>query len=216
MKNKLIGNKLSDVKLSYLRQYLSGENILDIGAGYGYYSSWMAKKNAACKVTALDYLDYKTDGSFTYTKCNLEQVVPLPSETFDSIVAFDIIEHIADEKNIINEIYRLCRPGGTLIGSVPHDNDKFLPAYNLTFYHRSDITHKRYYTPETITQTLTTAGFSIKTIDLRGGVSPHVIAEFFPSHMKFIVKKTVGMLRRIGLINTKKLSSDLFFIAYKT
>jgi hypothetical protein len=115
----------------------------------------------------------------------------------------------------MNELYRICKRDGVLIGSVPHDDDKFLPSYNLTFYHRSDLTHKRYYLESSLRKALEKAGFDVVCIQKQGGVSPHVIAEFFPNKLQFLVKKTVGVLRRIGIVNSSILSSDLFFVAKK-
>ncbi len=208
-------HKLSDVKVEYITKYLKGTSILDVGAGYCYYSEWLANKNPLFKVTSIDQLDLQAPPRVTFIKTNLEEPIPLADAQFETILAFDIIEHVTHEQVLIQELYRLCKAGGILIGSVPHNDDKFLPAYNLTFYHRSDLTHKRYYVPSTLQKALTSAGFHVHIIDLRGGVSPQVIAEFFPPALHYVVKKSVGILRRIGLINTHKLASDIFFIATK-
>lgn len=208
--------KLSDVKLGYIKKYLQNEKILDVGAGQCYYSDWIVQHYPSTQIVALDHIDpEKLPSQITYHKVDLEQSICLPEKTFSTILAFDIIEHIAHEQEFIAELYRLCKPGGVLIGSVPHDDDKFLPAYNLTFNHRSDLTHKRYYIPETLYTCLHAAGFEKIIIDKQGGASPQVIAEFFPAIVQPIIKKCVGLLRRIGIINTQVLSSDLFFIAYK-
>lgn len=209
-----ITNKLSDVKVHYIKNNLKGDTILDVGAGYCYYSEWLAKTNPNLKVVSIDHLKLISVPGVEFICSDLEELIPLPSKSFNTIMAFDIIEHITNEAQLVSELYRLCNDNGVLIGSVPHDDDKFLPAYNLTFYHRSDLTHKRYYVPSTLQKTLETAGFTVTTIDLKGGVSPQVIAEFFPSNMHYIIKKGVGLLRRLRIVNPG-LSSDLFFIARK-
>ncbi|MBS1988039.1 methyltransferase domain-containing protein [Candidatus Dependentiae bacterium] len=210
--------KLSDVKLSYLKKYLQQYDILDVGAGRCYYSDWIAEHYPAAHITALDHIPLDVSNlpkEISYHVTDLEKPLYLADKTFNSILAFDIIEHISHEEQLVLDLFRLCKPGGVLIGSVPHDNDKFLPAYNLTFNHRRDMTHKRYYIPETLRQALTRAGFSDITIELQGGASPHVIAEFFPQASQLLVKKCIGLLRKIGIINTKILASDLFFVAHK-
>ncbi len=208
-------NKLSDVKLTYLRNFLTGTEIVDIGAGQGHYSAWINQNYPTTRIVALDHLEHPNLEQVTYVATDLEADIPLPSATYQTILAFDIIEHIANEQHLLQEIMRICAPGGTIIGSVPHDEDKFLPAYNLTFYHRSDVTHKRYYTVKTLTQALEAAGFSIITIDKQGGISPQVIAEFFPQYSRWLIKKIVGLMRRTGIVSTQQLSSDLFFVARK-
>ena len=208
-------NKLSDVKLTYLRKFLHGDSILDVGAGYGYYSEWISKNYPAAHVVALDQLQLPSPQEFEYLSTDLESAIPLPNNSFQTVVAFDIIEHINHEQPLLHELMRICKPGGHIIGSVPHDDDKFLPAYNLTFYHRSDVTNKRYYTPATLTQALEGAGFSLVTIDKQGVVSPQIIAEFFPHGSRWLIKKLIGLMRRTGIVNAKRLSSDLFFVARK-
>ncbi len=210
--------KLSDVKLNYLKKYLQHDDILDVGAGRCYYSDWIAQHYPTAHVVALDHIALDTNqlpAQVSYCITDLEKPIDLTDKTFSAVLAFDIIEHISQEEQLVLDLFRLCKPGGVLIGSVPHDNDKFLPAYNLTFNHRRDMTHKRYYLPETLHKALSAAGFEHISIEPQGGASPQVIAEFFPQALQMPVKKCIGLLRKIGIINTKILASDLFFVAYK-
>ncbi|KKQ11853.1 MAG: methyltransferase domain-containing protein [Candidatus Babeliales bacterium] len=216
MKKDTSDNKLSDVKLSYLKNFIQGQSILDVGSGQCFYSQWLHQRDSNFNITAVDCVDLEqTPSHIGYLKLNLESTFPFQDQSFDTIIAFDVIEHIENETQLINELNRVCKNDGIIIGSVPHDNDKFLPDYNLTFYHRSDLTHKRYYLPETLYSKLCAAGFDIKTVELHGGINPQVIAEFFPKHTRFLIKKIIGMFRRMGLINIEILKSDLFFVAKK-
>jgi SAM-dependent methyltransferase len=63
-------------------------------------------------------------------------VVPLPDETVDVIICTETLEHVANPQAVMNEIHRLLRPGGVLIGSIPflypvhadpHDFQRFTP-----------------------------------------------------------------------------------------
>lgn len=215
MKQKVLSEHLSDVKCSYITSFLHGSTVLDVGAGDGHYLSWLAQKNKHISLAAIDHKEIKPSNDFVYYQADLEKPIELPDASFSTIFAFDSIEHIAHEKQLLENIFRICKPGGILIGSVPHDEDLFLPDYNLTFYHRSDITHKRYYTKVTLHAALKNAGFEDITIDFKGGINPQVIAEFFPRGTRFLIKKIIGTLRRIGIINTNLLASDLFFTAQK-
>ena len=215
MRKDSAGNRLSDVKLNYIKKNLVGQDILDVGAGYCYYSEWLVQGNPDLKVVSIDQLDLANLNNIEFICSDLEKPIPLPDESFSTILAFDIIEHIVNEDHLIKELFRLCKKNGVLIGSVPHDDDKFLPAYNLTFYHRSDLTHKRYYIPTTIKDALEKGGFDVITVDLKGGISPHVFAEFFAPSIRFLIKSSIGLLRRTRIINTSALASDLFFVAVK-
>jgi ubiquinone/menaquinone biosynthesis C-methylase UbiE len=215
MERSPIEQKLSDIKVSLIQKNITGSDILDVGSGYGYYSEWLAQKNPHLHIVAIDHLDLTGVKGATFMRVNLEQPLPFEDNCFDTIFAFDIIEHITAETLLINELYRICKPNGVLIGSVPHNNDGFLPAYNLTFYHRTDLTHKRYYTPESLRVALERGNFSVDCISPQGIVPPSIFAEFFIPWLRPVVKKIIGALRRIHILNAQILSSDLFFVTHK-
>jgi len=206
---------LSDQKLRYLKDHLKLGSILDVGAGQGHYSWWIAKTYPQAQVTALDRIDVENPIGFKYQKTDLEEKLLAEDNQFDTILVFDVIEHISNHDSLLKELFRVCKNGGVIIGSVPHDADGFLPNYNLTFYHRSDVTHKRYYLVESLKKDLQQVGFDVLKIEALGGVSPKVIAEFFPKRLRPIIKKLVGLGGRVKLINNSVLKSDLFFVAKK-
>ncbi len=208
-------NLLSDQKLKLIKNYLQQSQILDVGAGLGHYSKWICQNYRSVKVVALDHIESESFKHCEFIKTDLEKTLSFQGESFDTILAFDVIEHIQNCDQLLSEIFRVCKKDGILIGSVPHDKDDFLPDYNLTFYHRSDVTHKRYYVAQSLKEVLRRAGFEVLKIEKLGGVNPQVISEFFPNILKPVVKKMVGLCRRIKLIDATKLKSDLFFVAKK-
>jgi 2-polyprenyl-3-methyl-5-hydroxy-6-metoxy-1,4-benzoquinol methylase len=46
----------------------------------------------------------------------------LPGDSFDTIVAADVLEHIIDLPLLIREFHRLLKPGGELLVSAPSEN----------------------------------------------------------------------------------------------
>ncbi len=60
-----------------------------------------------------------------FPKAKFQQtVIPpfsgLTSNTYDSVVSFQVIEHIQDDKLFLQEIYRVLKPGGKAIISTPN------------------------------------------------------------------------------------------------
>lgn len=207
--------KLSPVKTTLISEHVHGNSVLDVGAGFCHYTHWLLEQKPHLAITAIDHLEVAAQG-FTYLKLDLEQGnLPFADSTFDTILAFDIIEHLHSGHALLKELYRVCKPGGVIIGSVPHDEDKFLKDYNLTFYHRSDVTHKRYYLKDSLKKVLVEAGFVVDSINAQGIVSPQVITEFVVPWLKKPTRMLIGALRRLRLIRTDVLQSDLFFVAYK-
>lgn len=189
--------------------------MLDLGAGKLHYSRWVSQHFPDVSVVAVDMLDQASRPNIVYIKANLEVPLMLESESFSTVIAFDVIEHIQNEEGVVCEIVRLLVSGGVLIGSVPHDDDGFLPAYNVTFYHRTDLTHKRYYTIQTLTELLENSGFYDVVVTPGGGVPAHIFSEFFPALLRWPMKKLIGLCVRLGLLNNNRLKSDLFFVARK-
>ncbi|MBE9166031.1 class I SAM-dependent methyltransferase [Pleurocapsales cyanobacterium LEGE 06147] len=75
--------------------------------------------------------------------------LPFPDESFQVVTMLAVLEHIEEEKEILQEIYRVLTPGGKLILTVPSVWSQpvleFL-AYKLKIASEAEIRdHKRYY-----------------------------------------------------------------------
>lgn len=69
------------------------------------------------------------------------------ADFFDLVVAFDVLEHIEDDKLAINEIYRVLKPDGFFIFTVP--------AFNFLYSsHDKALKHFRRYNKRTIKKQL--------------------------------------------------------------
>ncbi|GIH64208.1 class I SAM-dependent methyltransferase [Microbispora siamensis] len=47
--------------------------------------------------------------------------LPLPAQSFDLVLAFDVLEHIEDDHTAARELVRVLRPGGRALITVPCD-----------------------------------------------------------------------------------------------
>ena len=96
--------------------------VLDIGCGTGYGSALLAQ--FATRVVALD------NSREALTRCpellNLTPMqasataIPLRDASMDLIVAFEVIEHLADWRTLLMEAQRLLAPRGQFIVSTPN------------------------------------------------------------------------------------------------
>lgn len=65
-------------------------------------------------------------------QCAPLERIPHPDEAFDVVVCLDVIEHVTDERLGITELFRVLRPGGTLIMTTPNRGAfGFLDPINL-------------------------------------------------------------------------------------
>ena len=106
-------------------EFAAGKTVLDIASGEGYGAALLA--SVAKSVTGVD-IDPATIGhaKHLYNNPKLDFVigtcdsVPLPNASFDVITSFETIEHHDKHEEMLDEIKRLLRPGGTLIISSPN------------------------------------------------------------------------------------------------
>jgi SAM-dependent methyltransferase len=83
--------------------------------------------------------------------------LPLAAASVDLVVAFDVLEHIEDDKAAAAGVYEALRPGGTFLVAVPAD-----PA--LWSAHDEAVGHVRRYTRQTLTDLLASAGFELESV----------------------------------------------------
>lgn len=104
--------------------------VLDIACGTGYGCHMVAKerKREITEMIGVD-LDEETiqyanieynHQKVTYIRGDaLDPTLPDMIGTFDTILSFETIEHVPDDTQFMNNIYRLLKPGGTLVLSSP-------------------------------------------------------------------------------------------------
>lgn len=82
---------------------------------------------------------------------------PFDDSSFDIASALDVIEHIDDDIAVLNEAYRVLKPGGHMVVTVP--------AFMFLWSNNDVINaHKRRYTAKELKTKLTQAGFDVKRI----------------------------------------------------
>ena len=101
--------------------YVSGD-LLEIGCGegrgVGLLQEHIKSYNGIDKITeVVDKL------SVQYPQASFRQsIIPpldFPDEKFDSIISFEVIEHIKDDRNYLAEISRILKPGGVALLTTP-------------------------------------------------------------------------------------------------
>jgi SAM-dependent methyltransferase len=135
---------------------LGAGRILDVGAGAGQLSAAMLRFG---EVTALEGAPEALEvlGSLDGV-----EVVPgflpnpgLPKSHFDLATAFDVMEHIEDDRAATREIFSVLRPGGFLLMTVPAH--PYLWSDHDTIHH-----HFRRYRPAGASELLESAGFRVQ------------------------------------------------------
>ena len=97
--------------------------LLDGGCAFGYGTRFF--KDKAVEAWGVDPnesfigIAQKRYSDIHFHVCGLEQT-PFEAEYFDVIILTEVLEHVANEKNALNEMCRILAPGGTFIVTTPH------------------------------------------------------------------------------------------------
>jgi SAM-dependent methyltransferase len=127
----LIANAVKDIPPS---------TALDIGAGAG--GNTRVLEAAGWRATALEFSD---SGVKLGRERGLDVVqgdardIPFSDGQFGLVVAYDVLEHITEDEQVVAEIARVVRPGGRVLIAVPADP-------RLWSAHDEAIGHVRRYT----------------------------------------------------------------------
>ena len=109
----------------FARPLVEGRYAVDLGCGTGYGTAVLAQ--SARRVLALDLSDESVafakrhypaqNAEFVVSDC---RQIPLGSQTVDAAICFEVIEHLAEQDAVLEEVRRVLRPDGLLVISTPN------------------------------------------------------------------------------------------------
>lgn len=126
-------------------------NVLDIGGSTksGYHNLL----NGAEKITTVNIdPSYGCDLVF-----DIQKPFPLESNSFDTVVSMNVLEHIFDFHPVFSEVHRVLKPGGTFVSSTPF----------MFHVHGSPDDYFRY-TESALRELATKHGFVVENIEVLG------------------------------------------------
>lgn len=112
-----------DERAELFRRYVGGpgRRVLDVGCRFGALTRAYLAGN---DVVGLDVdrlaLDEAARLGIETVWADAEERLPFEDESFDVVVAGEVLEHVRDPALLVAEARRVLRRGGTLVGSVPN------------------------------------------------------------------------------------------------
>ena len=106
-------------RYAFAARLTAGKRVLDAGCGTGYGTAELAAR--ARSTVGIDVAFEAVQGArgAQYAQASVT-AMPFRSGTFDLVVAFEVIEHLADWRTLLSEARRVLAPGGLFLVSTPN------------------------------------------------------------------------------------------------
>ncbi|MFN8454586.1 MAG: class I SAM-dependent methyltransferase [Anaerolineae bacterium] len=142
-----------------LRRYFpQARNFLEIGCGTGFVLAGLQREYPHLALSGSDiFIEGLTFAQARLAQATLWQMdarcIPFEAE-FDVIGAFDVLEHIAEDETVLQQMFGALKPGGGIMVTVPQH--PFLWSYFDDLSH-----HQRRYTRLELIKKIEQAGFKV-------------------------------------------------------
>ncbi len=181
--------------------YIKGE-LLEIGCGEGRGVEQLAPK--AKSYVALDKIKEVVDKlselypQHRFIQTNIPPIKDLDDNQFDTIVTFQVIEHIKNDKLFLEEIKRLLKPGGRALITTP----------NIKKSLSRNPWHIREYTAEQLEKLCQSI---FKKVDMKGIDGDDKVMEYYKMN-----KASVQKIMRWDILNLQyRLPASILRIPYE-
>jgi ubiquinone/menaquinone biosynthesis C-methylase UbiE len=134
------------------------QTFLEVGCGTGFVLGDIRRRYPWLRTTGADVF---TEGlriaqsrapEIEFVQMDARQM-PFDAE-FDVVGAFDALEHIEEDKQVLTQLFRSCRPGGGMILTVPQHPFLWSAADEYAY-------HKRRYTKRDLVSKIRESGFDL-------------------------------------------------------
>lgn len=116
---------------SHLELLSRGNKILDLGAGDIQFADLFFEFD----YTAVDFHDYPDID----IQADLTKALPFPDESYDIIILSNTLEHIPNTQSLLDECYRILKPQGLILGTIPFLVSVHQAPYDFNRYTRYQL-----------------------------------------------------------------------------
>ena len=138
----------------------AGRTVLDLGCGFAAYSDALVKEGLQCVGgdINLDYLRSAPRQSVPVV--NVGGKLPFADKSFDSVLLFEVIEHVSELEAILSEAFRVARRN-VLITAPNSEDIELMKANDVTYAHMLSSDHVHFFDADGLRQLLSRYGASV-------------------------------------------------------
>jgi len=141
--------------------------ILDVGCGRGHIINGVLAEKSDC--VGIDILPWfksylkNAPSNCGFLLCDVQHLC-FKNRSFDEVHCYDVLEHVQDSEQALNQIARVLKPGGKLFISVPHPRSERICKFLEPTYYSPEM-HLRMFSVPLLENLLETRG--LKIIELK-------------------------------------------------
>jgi 2-polyprenyl-3-methyl-5-hydroxy-6-metoxy-1,4-benzoquinol methylase len=126
-----------------------GDSILDLGCGFGAYSTALAGVGRQCVGCDINFDYLRTAANQGLSVVNVDSVLPFNDRSFDSVLIFEVLEHVADIEKVLTEAFRVARRN--VLITVPNsENIEIMKSNDVTYAHMLSSDHLHFFDVESL------------------------------------------------------------------
>ena len=185
----------------FSQKYIRGD-VLELGCGEGRGIDIILKESKS--FTAIDKikdvieklsLKYRDN---VFISSNFPPLSDIEDNSFDTVISFQVIEHIQDDTQYISEIERILRPGGVALITTP----------NIKMTLTRNPWHVREYTSEELNRLCRKYFFQVDVLGISGNSK---VIEYYNQNLE-----SVKRFKRLDIFNLEKnLPNFIYKIPYE-
>ncbi|QMU59202.1 MAG: methyltransferase domain-containing protein [Boseongicola sp.] len=144
--------------------------ILDVGAGLGWFSKWLLRNGYGTTAVCVDP-GYDSESTETLTNgSSIQYVRSITKSDADLVLLMDVLEHVDDDVALLKEYWDKAASGTVFILTVP--------AFEFLWSAHDDyLEHRRRYTTKRLAETIRAAGAEPQQLHyFFGGIFPAAAA----------------------------------------
>ena len=153
-------------RAEWAMENVKGKRILDIG-GLGTNDALVHRRFADKECFCVDISEAIINAGIKNRVQGNALELPFKKDVFDSVCAFEILEHVWNAKLLIEEANRVLKKGGMLYLTTPNPYDfKFIMRFVLRGRSGMGIkTHKQLYTFDSLEKMMKDSGFNVEKFE---------------------------------------------------
>jgi len=153
-----------------------GDRVLDMGCGGGRHAFALYRRGADVVALDMDAAELKDVAGMFAAMAEAGEApaqatatalrgtayaLPFDDDSFDRIVAAEVLEHLPDDRRAMAELFRVLKPGGLMAVTVPRWGPELLCWALSSAYHEVEGGHVRIYRGDELRRRLEATGLEL-------------------------------------------------------